>query len=235
MCWVLPAGDYYVGVSVKRDRAGKVPAAARYGQYAAFAATWSPSVSVELSYKQTEYTGKRIKLPKVTIKGRKPYLKRKAERPRYWVEGITEGTGYSPKKIGRYIIEQNMYWVDQEFDDDDTLAYAIFTVTPVRGKVSRASSRKPGEVKVSVKKNAQSTGCQIQVARDRKFRKPARTIKTTNLKETLKGLSHGKKYYVRVRNYKDVKTRYLKYGGNNNSVQESIYGKWSKVRTVVCK
>ena len=128
-----------------------------------------------------------------------------------------------------------MYWVDQEFDDDDTLAYAIFTVTPVRGKVSRASSRKPGEVKVSVKKNAQSTGCQIQVARDRKFRKPARTIKTTNLKETLKGLSHGKKYYVRVRNYKDVKTRYLKYGGNNNSVQESIYGKWSKVRTVVCK
>lgn len=235
MCWVLPAGDYYVGVSIKRDKTGKVPAAARYGRYAAFAATWSPSVSVELSHKQAEYTGKRIKLPKVTIKGKKPYLKRNTGVPRYWEEGITEGTGYTPKKIGRYMIIQTMWWVDQEFDDNDTVAYAIFTVTPIRGKISRASSRKPGEVQVSVKKNAQSTGYQIQVARDKKFRKPARTIKTTNLQETLKGLSSGKKYYVRVRNYKDVKTRYFKHWDVNDSVEETIYGKWSKTRTVVCK
>ncbi len=235
MCWVLPAGDYYVGVSVKRDKGGKVPAAARYGRYAAFAATWSPSVSVELSHNQAEYTGKRIKLPKVTIKGKKPYLKRNTGVPRYWEEGITEGTGYTPKKIGRYMIIQTMWWVDQEFDDNDTVAYAIFTVTPVRGKVRSASSRKPGEVQVSVKKNAQSTGCQIQIARDKKFKKSVKTIKTTNVRKTIKGLLHGKKYYVRVRNYKDVKTRYFKHWGVNDSVEETIYGKWSKVRTVVCK
>ena len=130
---------------------------------------------------------------------------------------------------------QNMWYGDPEFSRHETDAYAIFTVTPVRGKISRASSRKPGEVQVSVKKNAQSTGCQIQVARDKKFRKPARTVKTTNVKETLKGLSAGKKYYVRVRNYKDVKTRYFKHWGINGSVEETIYGKWSKTKTVVCK
>ena len=235
MCWVLPAGDYYVGVSIKRGKEGRVPAAARYGRYAAFAAIWSPSVSVELSHRQAEYTGKRIKLPKVTIKGKKPYLRRDTVGSRYRVFGITVGTDNSPKKIGRSMIEQSMWWVDQEFDDNDTVAYAIFTVTPVRGKISRASSKKPGQVQVSVKKDAQSTGYQIQVARDKKFRKAARTIKSTNLKETLKGLSAGKKYYVRVRNYKDVKTRYFKYWDVNDSVEETIYGKWSKVKTVVCK
>ena len=237
MIRLLPAGDYYVGVSIKRNKTGKVSAAARYGEYAAFASTWDSYVSVELSHRQAEYTGKKIAPPKVVIKKKHviPDLERRHEKRRYVIEGITAGTGDSLKKIGRYMIMQNMWYGDPEFSRHETDAYAIFTVTPVRGKISRASSRKPGEVQVSVKKNAQSTGCQIQVARDKKFRKPARTVKTTNVKETLKGLSAGKKYYVRVRNYKDVKTRYFKHWGINGSVEETIYGKWSKTKTVVCK
>ena len=103
------------------------------------------------------------------------------------------------------------------------------TVTPTRGKISRVSSKQKGQVQVSIKKNAQSTGYQIQIARDKKFRKAGRTWKATNLKETLKGLTPGKRYYVRVRNYKDVTTNYF----GNTLVPESIYGKWSKIRTVV--
>lgn len=144
------------------------------------------------------------------------------------------------------MIEQDAWYVNSEYRDDDTMSYKIFTVTPVRGKIRGVSSKKPGEVQVSLKKNAPSTGYQIQIARDKKFKKSKRTIKTTNIRETIKGLSSGKKYYIRVRNYKDVKTSYGGYyhnlvtGGTpwdmvDISVEESIYGKWSKTRTVVCK
>ena len=241
MTWILPAGDYYVGVTAEKDKTGKVPVSARYGRYAAYATLQRPYVSVKLSGNQAEYTGKRIKTPKVTIKkqAHKDLERYSLVRRRYWIESITEGTGTSIKKIGRYRIWQNMWYEDPEFGPDYTYAYAIFTVTPVRGKISRLDSKKKGQVQVSVKKDAQSTGYQIQVARDKKFKRSVKTLKTKNLKETLEGLSSGIKYYVRVRNYKEVKTCYFydpfvddEY---NLDVPESIYGKWSKTKTVVCK
>lgn len=137
--------------------------------------------------------------------------------------------GGSLKKIGKYQIVQNV-WYNHPETGDDAYSYAIFTVTPVCGKVRRVSSKKSGEAQVSVKKDAQSGGYQIQIARDRKFKKSKRTINTKNLRATIKGLSPGKKYYVRVRNYKEVKTYYLE-----TAIPENIYGKWSKTRTVVCK
>ena len=241
MTWILPAGDYYVGVTAEKDKTGKVPISARYGRYAAYATLQRPSVLVKLSRNQAEYTGKKIKTPKVTIKKQvhKDLERYSLERWRYRIEGITEGTGTSIKKIGRYRIWQNMWYEDPEFGPNDADAYAIFTVTPVRGKISRLDSKKKGQVQVSVKKDAQSTGYQIQVARDKKFKRTVKTLKTKNLKETLEGLSSGIKYYVRVRNYKEVKTCYFydpfvddEY---NLDVPESIYGKWSKTKTVVCK
>ncbi len=240
---VLPAGTYYVGVSVKRDSHGKIPSSARYGKYAVRTVVVKQGLSVELSKKQAEYTGKKIKHPKVTIKKnfKKAYYQdweKDDSQSLYSIVGMSEGLfpsdGYiydTIKGIGRYMVSQERWWVSPDLDvPDATTSYAIFTVTPIRGKINCISSKKKGQVQVSVKKNAQSTGYQIQIARDRKFRKLVKTLKTKKLRKTVKGLSHGKKYYVRVRNYKDVKTYYC-----DIAVPESIYGKWSKVRTVVCR
>ncbi len=234
---LLPAGTYYVGVSIKRDENGKVPASARYGNYKIYARVKPAGVSVELSHKQAEYTGKEIKPPKITLKKhfKKSYYSDwyHDEDRKYTLDALMRGIEESMmgpiKDIGRYRITQNCWspphgtWIDA--------TYAIFTVTPVRGKISRVISKQKGQVQVSIKKNAQSTGYQIQIARDKKFRKARRTLKTTSLKETLKGLSPGKKYYVRMRNYKDVTTHYF----GNTLVPETIYGKWSKTKMVVCK
>ncbi len=235
---VLEAGTYYVSVSVKKNRDGKIPSTARYGQYKIFANVSGVGVALNLSSKYAEYTGKRIAPPKVSVK----------EYPKdlyyYPLSELNLEDGYfekiwnmqtknnnkvkSIKKIGRYRIGGEMF---RPYGVDISNAYAIFTVTPIRGNISRVSSKKPGQVQVSVKKNAQSTGYQIQIARDRKFRKSVKILKTTNIKKTIKGLSHGKKYYIRIRNYKDVKTYYC----SDIAVPESIYGKWSKIKTVVCK
>ena len=241
---VLPAGTYYVGVSVKRDSHGKIPSSARYGKYAVRTVVAKQGLSVELSKKQAEYTGKKIKHPKVTIKKnfKKAYYQdweKDDSQSLYSIVGMSEGLfpsdGYiydTIKGIGRYMVSQERWWVSPDLDAPDaTTSYAIFTVTPIRGKISRVSSKKKGQIQVSVKKNAQSTGYQIQIARDRKFRKSVKTLKTKNLKKMVKGLSHGKKYYIRIRNYKDVKTYYC----SDIAVPESIYGKWSKTKTVVCK
>ncbi len=240
---VVPAGTYYVGVSVKRDSNGKIPSSARYGKYAVRTVVAKQGLSVELSKKQAEYTGKKIKHPKVTIKKnfKKAYYQdweKDDSQSLYSIVGMSEGLfpsdGYiydTIKGIGRYMVSQERWWVSPDLDAPDaTTSYAIFTVTPIRGKINRISSKKKGQIQVSVKKNAQSTGYQIQIARDKKFKKSVKTLKAAGTRKTIKGLSHGKKYYVRVRNYKDVKTYYC-----DIAVPESIYGKWSKVRTVVCK
>lgn len=84
---------------------------------------------------------------------------------------------------------------------------------------------------VKWKKRANITGYQIQVATDKKFKKNAKTVvvkkqKTTTA--TIKKLKSKKKYYVRIRTYK-------------NSNNKKIYSPWSKVKstktpkTIKCK
>ncbi len=232
---ILEAGNYYVGVSVKRNENGKVPPTARYGQYAVCADVSGIGVALKLSSRQAEYTGKKIAPPGISMKDY-------PQDPDYdfwgpckvedFVNQIWSMQTNEPvknmRKIGRY--RMGYHNSIPGYHPGRTYAYAIFTVTPIRGKISRVSSKKKGQVQVSVKKNAQSTGCQIQIARDKKFKKSVKTLKAAGTRKTIKGLSHGKKYYIRVRNYKDVKTYYC-----DIAVPESIYGKWSKVKAVVCK
>ena len=76
-------------------------------------------------------------------------------------------------------------------------------------------------IKVKWKKRANITGYQIQVATDKKFKKNAKTVvvkkqKTTTA--TIKKLKSKKKYYVRIRTYK-------------NSNNKKIYSPWSKVKS----
>lgn len=77
-------------------------------------------------------------------------------------------------------------------------------------------------IKVKWKKRANITGYQIQVATDKKFKKNAKTVvvkkqKTTTA--TIKKLKSKKKYYVRIRTYK-------------NSNNKKIYSPWSKVKSI---
>ena len=77
-------------------------------------------------------------------------------------------------------------------------------------------------IKVKWKKRANITGYQIQVATNKKFKKNAKTVvvkkqKTTTA--TIKKLKSKKKYYVRIRTYK-------------NSNNKKIYSPWSKVKSI---
>lgn len=86
-------------------------------------------------------------------------------------------------------------------------------------------------ITIKWKKKSGITGYQIQVATDKKFKKNAKTVvvkkqKTTTA--TIKKLKSKKKYYVRIRTYK-------------NSNNKKIYSPWSKVKstktpkTIKCK
>ena len=78
---------------------------------------------------------------------------------------------------------------------------------------------------VNWKKVSCIKGYQIQVATDKKFKENAKTVvvkkqKTTTV--TIKKLKSKKKYYVRIRTYK-------------NSNNKKVYSSWSKVKSVVTK
>lgn len=114
---------------------------------------------------------------------------------------------------------------------------ATFTITvfadPISTTTTTITSVKAENktIKVKWKKRANITGYQIQVATDKKFKKNAKTVvvkkqKTTTA--TIKKLKSKKKYYVRIRTYK-------------NSNNKKLYSPWSKVKstktpkTIKCK
>ena len=74
-------------------------------------------------------------------------------------------------------------------------------------------------------KIANVSGYQIQVATDKKFKKTKKTVtvaKQNAIKKTVKKLKAKKKYFVRVRAYKNVDGK-------------KVYGKWSKIKSVKTK
>ena len=86
-------------------------------------------------------------------------------------------------------------------------------------KLSTASKT----VKVSWKKKP-GTGYQVQIADNSKFTKHKKTYKIksmSTLSRKITKLKSGKKYYVRVR-------------AINSSNGQTIYGKWSDVKTIIC-
>lgn len=240
----LEAGTYYVGVTVKRDESGKVPNSARYGKFAIHAKSWQLPVALKLSYNKAEYTGKKLKLPKITLTEypNSPYYKDGLPmyKSRYDVKDYdtifdleTGKVLRKIRKIGKYCFMTGGDWPKTTLSTYGSAryAYAVFTVTPVQGKIKRVNSKKKGQIQMVLQKDTLSTGYEIQIARDKKFKKSRKTIKLSETRETMKGLLSGKKYYIRVRNYKDVEISYC----TGASVQESIYGKWSRTKEIVCK
>jgi len=96
------------------------------------------------------------------------------------------------------------------------------------GKVnlkSVSSARKKHTIKASWNKKSGANGYQIYYSRNKNFKKlSAKKIVKGGKKTSYvgKNFTKGKKYYVKVRAYKNVNGR-------------KVYGKWSNVKTVKCK
>ena len=94
------------------------------------------------------------------------------------------------------------------------------TVNPASTKLSSVKNSASKSMKVAWKKNAAVTGCQVQYATAKNF-KGAKTVtvkKAKTTSTTIKKLTKGKKYYVRVRTYQKVggKTYYSAWSASKN-------------------
>ena len=119
------------------------------------------------------------------------------------------------KAVGRYGVQVKL---KGKYKGSRTV---YFTVKPKGTSISKVTG---GKKKITVtwkKQTAQTTGYQIQYSTSSNF-KNAKTVtvsKNRTTKKTITGLKNGKKYYVRVRTYKTVKT------GHKST---KYYSTWSK-------
>lgn len=99
------------------------------------------------------------------------------------------------------------------------------TVKPKKGKLSKVTSPKKATIKITWSRLKGITGYQLQISGNKKFgkgvlqryfSKKQKSITVPLLKKS------GKKYYVRIRSYKQTRGR-------------DYYGKWSKVKSVKVK
>ena len=171
--------------------------------------------SIKLKATSLTYNGK-VRTPKVIVKDRTG--KTLVKNTDYTVS-YAKGRKY----VGKYAVKITF---KGKYSGTKTL---YFTIKP---KATRISSLTAGSKKFTVKwkkQATQTTGYQVQVATNKKFKKNKKTVtikKQKKTKATVKKLKAKKKYYVRVRTYKTVKI-------NGKSIR--IYSGWSKTKTVTTK
>lgn len=98
------------------------------------------------------------------------------------------------------------------------------TVKPKKATISSAKSTKKGQITLKWKKDSKASGYIISYSTSKKFKKAKTVIikKNSTVKTTLKKLSAGKTYYVRICSYKKVGKKRLS-------------GAYSKVKKVTVK
>ena len=171
--------------------------------------------SIKLKATSLTYNGK-VRTPKVIVKDRtgKTLVKNTD-----YIVSYAKGRKY----VGKYAVKITF---KGKYSGTKTL---YFTIKP---KATSISSLKAGSKKFTVKwkkQATQTTGYQVQVATNKKFKKNKKTVtikKQKTTKTTVKKLKAKKKYYVRVCTYKTVKI-------NGKSIR--IYSGWSKTKTVTTK
>ena len=167
--------------------------------------------SIKLKATSLTYNGK-VRTPKVIVKDRTG--KTLVKNTDYTVS-YAKGRKY----VGKYAVKITF---KGKYSGTKTL---YFTIKP---KATSISSLKAGSKKFTVKwkkQATQTTGYQVQVATNKKFKKNKKTVtikKQKTTKTTVKKLKAKKKYYVRVRTYKIVNGK-------------KVYSSWSKVKTVKTK
>ena len=171
--------------------------------------------SIKLKATSLTYNGK-VRTPKVIVKDRTG--KTLVKNTDYTVS-YAKGRKY----VGKYAVKITF---KGKYSGTKTL---YFTIKP---KATSISSLKAGSKKFTVKwkkQATQTTGYQVQVATNKKFKKNKKTVtikKQKTTKTTVKKLKAKKKYYVRVCTYKTVKI-------NGKSIR--IYSGWSKAKAVTTK
>ncbi len=90
-------------------------------------------------------------------------------------------------------------------------------VSPKKASVKSASAKKGKKLAVSWAKDKRASGYQVQVSTDKKFKKGVKSKNVSKAAYTFTKLKAGKKYYVRIRSYKNVG-------------KEKLYGAWSKAK-----
>ena len=171
--------------------------------------------SIKLKATSLTYNGK-VRTPKVIVKDRTG--KTLVKNTDYTVS-YAKGRKY----VGKYAVKITF---KGKYSGTKTL---YFTIKP---KATSISSLTAGSKKFTVKwkkQATQTTGYQVQVATNKKFKKNKKTVtikKQKTTKTTVKKLKAKKKYYVRVCTYKTVKI-------NGKSIR--IYSGWSKTKTVTTK
>ena len=192
---------------------------ASWGNIAKIAHTTKQTVtkasSIKLKATSLTYNGK-VRTPKVIVKDRTG--KTLVKNTDYTVS-YAKGRKY----VGKYAVKITF---KGKYSGTKTL---YFTIKP---KATSISSLKAGSKKFTVKwkkQATQTTGYQVQVATNKKFKNNKKTVtikKQKTTKTTVKKLKAKKKYYVRVCTYKTVKI-------NGKSIR--IYSGWSKAKTVTTK
>ena len=192
---------------------------ASWGNIAKIAHTTKQTVtkasSIKLKATSLTYNGK-VRTPKVIVKDRTG--KTLVKNTDYTVS-YAKGRKY----VGKYAVKITF---KGKYSGTKTL---YFTIKP---KATRISSLTAGSKKFTVKwkkQATQTTGYQVQVATNKKFKKNKKIVtikKQKTTKTTVKKLKAKKKYYVRVRTYKTVKI-------NGKSIR--IYSGWSKAKAVTTK
>ena len=127
------------------------------------------------------------------------------------------------KNVGQYTVKVT-------FKDDYKGTYTkTFKIVPAGTSLKSVKAGKKSFTATWKKQNKQTSGYQVQYAKDKKFAKSVKTTtvsKNTTVKKAVKKLSAKKTYYVRVRTYKTVKV-------GKKSVK--IYSGWSAVKKVKTK
>lgn len=110
-------------------------------------------------------------------------------------------------------------------DYNEAVATVNITVNPKSATISKVTSTKAAQAKVTWKKDTKATGYQVVYASNKSFTKNVTTVltkKNTTVSLTMKKLTSKKKVYVKIRSYKVVDGKVL-------------YGNYSKVKSVTVK
>lgn len=174
--------------------------------------------ATDISLSKTSYTyNGKVKKPSVTVKDSKGNLLK--EKQDYTVSYAS-----GRKNVGIYTVTvklQGNYVGNVK---------KTFRIVPKGTSITKLTSRKKGFLVKWKKQAAQAAGYEIAYSTDSKFKKKAtKTVtikKNKTVSRTVKKLKAKKKYYVRIRTFKTVKS-----GGNS----QKIYSAWSKAKTVRTK
>ncbi|MCI9078067.1 MAG: hypothetical protein HFH68_03945 [Lachnospiraceae bacterium] len=109
-------------------------------------------------------------------------------------------------------------------------AEKTYKIIPKGTKIKKITSKRNGFTVAWKRPASYVTGCQIQYSTNKKFKK--KNIKKVTIKnrktisKDIKGRKTGRKYYVRIRTYKNIKV---------NGKKVKVFSKWSAVKTARIK